>query len=211
MMIKKNLKTMIITSIVILLPILMGVSLWDQLPEKIATHFNSNGVPDGWSSKEFAVFGLPIFLLVVHWFCVAVMGTDPKSKNISDKMTLLALWLCPVVSIVGCGSTYLYTLDNSINTIQSGTLLLGCIFLVVGNYLPKMKQSYTLGIKLPWTLNSEENWYRTHRFAGYIFMLGGAIVIFAGFIQQFWLTLVALIFMAALPAIYSYSLYKKGV
>ena len=210
-MIKKNLKTMIITSIVILLPILMGIYLWDQLPEKIATHFNASGVPDGWSSKGFAVFGLPIFLLVVHWFCVAVMGTDPKSKNISDKMTVLVLWLCPIVSIVGCGSTYLYTLDNSINTTQPATLMLGCVFLVVGNYLPKMKQSYTLGIKLPWTLDSEENWNRTHRFGGFTFMIGGLIMIVAGFLQQFWLIFIAIVVIVGLPTLYSYSLYKKGV
>ena len=210
-MIKKNLKTMIITSIVILIPILVGVCLWNQLPESVATHFDSNGNPDGWSSKGFAVVGLPVLLLVVHWFCVAITGTDPKHKNISDKMMLLVMWLCPIVSIFGCGSTYLYALDDSVNTTAMGSLLLGCIFLVIGNYLPKMKQSYTLGLKLPWTLNSEENWNRTHRFGGYTFMIGGFIMILAGFTQQFWLSIPALIIMSGLPTIYSYMLYKKGI
>lgn len=210
-MIKKNLKTMILTSVFILAPIVVGIFLWDKLPAEMATHFDSNGKPDGWSSKEFTVFGMPLFLLAVHWFCVAFTGVDPKNKNISDKMIALVLWICPVISIFGCGSTYLYAIDNSVNTTAMGTLLMGCIFLVIGNYMPKMKQSYTIGIKLPWTLESEENWYRTHRFAGYTFMIGGVITIIAGFIDMFWLTLVALLIASVLPTIYSYMLYKKGI
>ena len=115
-MIKKNLKTMIITSIIILAPIVAGLLLWDQLPAEIATHFGSDGEPDGWSSKEFAVIGLPLFLLAVHWFCAAFTGVDPKKENISNKMMTLVLWICPVIAIVGDGSMYLYALNNSINT-----------------------------------------------------------------------------------------------
>ena len=210
-MIKKNLKTMIITSIIILLPILAGLVLWNQLPAQIATHFGSNGAPNGWSSKGFAVFGIPLILLVVHWLCVAFTGTDPKNQNISDKMITLVLWICPVMSIACNASMYMYTLDSSINTTKFGMLLMGCIFIVIGNYMPKMKQSYTIGIKLPWTLSSEENWYRTHRFAGYTFMLGGVFVIVAGFMQLMWVAFVALLVMSGLPMVYSYILYKKGI
>lgn len=210
-MIKKNLKMMIITSIVILAPIVVGLLLWDQLPEQMATHFNSNGVPDGWSSKKFTVFGLPLILLAVHWFCVAVTGADPKNKNISDKMMTLILWICPVVSLVGDGFTYMYALDNSVNTTKFAMLFMGCLFLVIGNYMPKMKQSYTLGIKLPWTLNSEENWYRTHRFAGYTFMIGGIMMMASSFMELNWFVFFALFVMVGLPTVYSYWLYRKGI
>ena len=210
-MIRKNLRTMIITSIIILLPIVAGVMLWDQLPDQIATHFGPNGQPDGWSPKEFAVVGLPLILLAVHWVCAAFTSVDPKNKNISDKMMTLVLWICPVMSFAVCGSTYLYTMDNTINTTKLAMLLMGCIFVVLGNYFPKMKQSYTVGIKLPWTLNSEENWYRTHRFAGYVFMVGGVLAIIAGFMEWLVVAFVALLSMAALPTIYSFMLYKKGI
>lgn len=210
-MIKKNLKTMIVTSIVILAPIVVGLILWDKLPAQMATHFDENGVANGWSSKPLAVIGMPLFLLAVHWFCMAFTSVDPKRQNFSDKVILLVMWLCPVVSIVGNGATYLYALDNSVNTTGIGMLVLGCVFIVVGNYMPKMKQSYTIGIKVPWALNSEENWNRTHRLGGYMYMLGGAIVIISGFIQQFWLIPVALVLMAFVPMVYSFILYKKGI
>ena len=210
-MIKKNLKTMIITSIIILSPILLGVMLWEELPAEIATHFGTNGEPNDWSPKEFAVFGLPLFLLAVHWLCAAFTSVDPKNENISNKMMMLVLWIVPVVSIVGNGSMYLYEMDKSLNTTSIGTMLLGCMFLVLGNYTPKMKQSYTLGIKLPWTLNSEENWNRTHRFAGGVWMAVGVLVLIGGFAQLFWIVFVALILAVAIPTVYSYSLYKKGI
>lgn len=210
-MIKKNLKTMIITSIIILAPIVVGLLLWDKLPAEMATHFDSNGEPNGWSSKEFAVIGLPLLLLGVHWFCAAFTGVDPKKENISNKIMTLILWICPVIAIVGDGSMYLYAINNSVNTTIIGIVLVGCMFLVVGNYMPKMKQSYTLGIKLPWTLDSEENWNRTHRLAGGIWMVAGVLVLIGGFIEQFWIVLVALFVAVLIPVIYSYILYKKGV
>ncbi|MBR2046248.1 MAG: SdpI family protein [Agathobacter sp.] len=208
---KKNLKTMIITSIIILAPIVVGLILWDKLPAEMATHFGENGEPNGWSSKPFAVIGMPLFLLAVHWFCAFFTGVDPKKENISNKMMTLVLWICPVVAIFGCGSTYMYALDNSINTTSIGILLVGCVFLVVGNYMPKMKQSYTLGIKLPWTLNSEESWNRTHRFAGGIWMVAGILVLVGGFMEQFWVVFVALLLAVIIPSVYSYFLFKKGV
>ena len=210
-MIKKNLKTMILTSIIILAPIVVGLILWDKLPAEMATHFDAYGVADGWSPKELAVFGLPLFLLAVHWFCMAFTSVDPKRQNFSDKVIVLVMWLCPVVSIVGNGATYLYAMDNSVNTTPIAMLLLGCVFIVVGNYMPKMKQSYTIGIKVPWALNSEENWNRTHRFAGYMYMLAGVVTIIGGFIQQFWLVPLALVIAALIPMAYSFILYKKGI
>lgn len=210
-MIKKNLKTMILTSIIILAPIVVGLVLWDKLPAEMATHFNENGVADGWSPKEWAVFGLPLFILAIHWFCMAFTSVDPKNNNFSDKVITLVMWLCPVVSIVGNGSTYLYALDNTVNTVPMAMMLLGCGFMVVGNYMPKMKQSYTIGIKVPWALNSQENWNRTHRLGGYMYMLAGVVTVVGGFIQQFWLAIVALILAAFVPMIYSYMLYKKGI
>lgn len=202
---------MIFTSVIILAPIVAGLILWDKLPEQMATHFDANGVADDWSPKEFAVFGLPLLLLVVHWFCMAFTSVDPKKENFSDKIITLMMWLCPVISIVGNGATYLYALDNTVNTVPMALLLVGSIFLVIGNYMPKMKQSYTIGIKIPWALNSEENWNRTHRLGGYTFMAAGIITIIAGFTQQLWLVPVALITATFIPVIYSFVLYKKGI
>ena len=80
-MIKKNLKTLIITSIVILLPILAGIYLWEQLPEQLPYHWNASGEVDGWCGKPIAVFGMPFLLVAIQWICALGTAADPKKAN----------------------------------------------------------------------------------------------------------------------------------
>ena len=98
-MLKKNKKFFIGSCIIILLPMIVGFLLWNQLPAQMATHFGKNGVADGYSSKWFAVVGMYLFILAVHIFCAVVTQFDPKKKNIGSKIYRLILCICPVVSL----------------------------------------------------------------------------------------------------------------
>lgn len=208
-MIKKNLKTLIVTSIIILLPIAAGLILWDKLPEKIPTHFNTQGVADGFSGKPFAVFALPLFLLAVHWICLAVSSLDPKSQNISKKALKLVLWICPALSLLLGTVIYSFSLGYEFNISVIMNMFFGLLFIVIGNYMPKCKQSYTMGIKIPWTLDSEENWNYTHRLAGKLWVIGGFLIIFTGFLKQYWIFAVIAVIMVIIPVICSYRYYVK--
>lgn len=88
--------------------------------------------------------------------------------------------------------------------------LLGILFIAIGNYLPKAKRNYTVGIKLPWTLNSDENWNKTHRLGGILFILAGILFIANIFISSEIIVYI-MIFTFILPAIYSFYLYTKGI
>ena len=208
-MIKKNLKVLIVTSLVILLPVLAGVILWNQLPEQMPTHWDINGEVDSWSSKGFAVFFFPSLLLAIHWICVFASCADPKSKDHPPKMMALVLWICPMISLLVSSLIYSKVLgfDLSVNIIMP--LLVGLMFLVIGNLLPKMRQSYTMGIKLPWTLANEENWNKTHRFGGKVWVIGGIITMATAFVGSFWLLMAVLLAMVLIPTIYSYLLFRK--
>ena len=208
-MIKKNKGTLILTSIVLLIPILIGLILWNQLPDQIPSHWDINGEVDGWSSKAFTVFGFPCLLLVLHWVCVLASSADPGSKNYHPKMLHLVLWTCPVISLVLNALVYTAALGYQLNIEIIMPLLVGLMFIIVGNLLPKCRQSYTLGIKLPWTLANEENWNKTHRFGGKLWVVGGVITLATAFVGSFWILLGVLIVMVAAPTIYSYCLYRK--
>lgn len=208
-MIKKNLKTLIITSIITLLPILAGLILWDKLPDQIATHFNANGAADGFSSKAFGVFGLPFFLLVLHWICTIGTNADPKQKNHSDKMLTIVLWVCPVISLICSSVIYAYAMGISVDVALVMLLLFGVMFIIVGNYLPKCKQNYTIGIKIPWTLNDEENWNYTHRVSGKIWVAGGVIILLTAVFRQVWIFAVITSLMVIIPFVLSYLFYRK--
>ena len=212
-MIKKNRALIIVTSIITLAPILIGILYWNQLPDTVATHFGSDGTPNGRSSKLFDVLGLPVFIFTAHILCAFGTAIDPKRKNISPKMYRLLLGLCPVVSIVCAAAVYGYALalpmGNWLNSAFFMNLLMGIIFFTIGNYLPKCHQNYTVGIKIPWTLADENNWNLTHRFAGRLYAAVGIICVINAFIQLRWLMPGMIIVIILLPAGYSLGLYLK--
>ena len=209
-MIKKNLGKIIISSIIILLPIIAGVLLWDKLPEQIPTHFGPDGTPDQWGSKPFAVLFMPAFVLAMHWICVFATTLDPKNKNITDKTFKLVLWICPVLSILTSVITYLTALEYAVDIPLIMMLFTGALFVVIGNYLPKCRQNYTIGIKIPWTLNDEGNWNATHRFAGVIWVTCGFVLIVTSWLKFAWIIfLCAVALMMIIPVVYSYLYYKN--
>ena len=210
-MIKKNLKTLIVTSILIVLPVLAGIILWDRLPEQMATHWNAAGDIDGWTSKPFTVFGLPLILLAAQWLCVLGTLADPKKENHPVKVLHLVLWIIPVLSLVLGTITYATALGKAVRVEVIMPILIGLILAIIGNYMPKCKQNYTIGIKIPWTLNSEENWNRTHRSAGWLWTFSGIVVMLTGFFGGFWIFLIIVLLMVLAPILYSYLLFRKGV
>ena len=210
-MIKKHLKTLIITSILTLLPILAGLYLWNQLPEQVPCHWDVNGEIDGWSSKPFFVFGLPCIMLAAQWLCVLGTAADPKKANHSDKVLHLVLWIIPVLSIILSAMTYMVALGHSVRVEVIMPLIIGLVFTIIGNYMPKCKQSYTVGIKIPWTLDSEENWNRTHRFAGRLWLVCGLGIMLTAFVGGFWVFLTIVLVMVIAPTVYSYLLHRKGI
>ena len=142
-MIKENKKKLILTSVVILVPIIIGLILWNKLPDKIPTHWNAAGEVDGWSSKAFAIFGLPGFLFVVHWVCLLASSADPKKQNIEGKVLHIVFWVCPVISVLGAVLMYGTALGMQFAVEKIIPSLVGITFIIIGNYLPKCKQSYT--------------------------------------------------------------------
>ena len=207
---KKYKVLIIVTAIICLLPILAGVILWDRLPEQIPSHWGINGEVDSWSSKPFAVFFFPTLLCGIHLLCVFASTLDPKHKNYAPQMFRLVLWICPVLSLLLNSIVYSFALGyDMLNVPMIINTLVGIMFIFVGNYLPKCRQSYTMGIKLPWTLNNEENWNKTHRFAGKLWVAGGVLILSTALWGGFGVLIGTLIVMAAVPTVYSYCLYRK--
>ena len=206
MMKKINLKLLFLTSILTLLPILIGVILWQDLPASLPSHFGLDGQADGFSSKFEVVFLIPLLMMGLHLFLVVVTSLDPKASHVSPKMRTLIYWLVPFISGLVQLSIYGAALGLIGNSTRIGLMMVGLVFLVVGNYLPKTKQNYTVGIRLPWTLDSEENWNKTHRLAGRLWVLGGLIILVNGFLS--WAVLYVffgvLLVMVLVPIFYSY-------
>ena len=211
-MIKKKLKFVIITSVVTILPMFFGFFMWNKLPEKLPTHWNFEGVIDGWSSKPFAVIFMPLIMLAFHLICTLAISIDPKNRNVNRKIFGLVLWICPVMSLLCSTATYAAALGYDVRVEFIIPLFMGILFLIIGNYLPKCKQNYTIGIKIPWTLNNEENWNKTHRLAGVVWTVCSLVIIVGAFFKHavVYTTFIPIAVMVFVPIIYSYIYYRKN-
>ena len=204
-------KTTLLTSLACLLPILLGVVLYNKLPDTIATHFNSEGVADGFSSKTFTVFGLPSIFLLTNLFVSFMINNDPKKTNVSQKMKNIFLWLVQAISIIVMSSTFAIAMGIKLSIETIVLSMLGGLFIVLGLLLPKLKRNYTIGIKLPWTLNDDYNWEKTHQLAGLVWSIGGIVLFINGlFNLASSITIIVVILLVLIPTIYSYLIFKKG-
>lgn len=208
----KNKKYMIVTTVVTLLPVLVGLLLWDRLPEKLPTHFGIDGAADGWSGKGFGVFGVPLILLLFHWICYACTLLDKQNQGHNRKVLDLVGLIFPGMSIVFAVLIYSHALGLELNLGSFLFPMLGLMFILMGNWMPKIKQNTTLGIKIKWTLYNEENWNKTHRFAGWCWCLGGIGFCLMGFVPEdtlVFLLPLEVILLALVPTVYSWRLAKK--
>ncbi len=211
-MIKQNKWKLILSSLLILLPVLFGFCIREHLPEQIASHWGPDGTADGFSSPLTAILLMPLFLLILHWIGILVTFRDNRKNEQNKKVLAMVFWICPVISLFTNGFMYAVALGMEIHAGMIILLMMGVTFLVIGNYLPKCRQNRTIGIKISWTLANEENWNATHRFSGKVYVIIGILCLAAAFLpgKVFpWITLALILPAVLIPVLYSYIYYRK--
>ena len=209
---KMNKKQLILTSFVIVLPALIGAFFWKALPEQIPTHFGIDGQADGYSSKLFTLVAFPILFVLFQIIALASLERVSVKVTVPAKMRKLYAWIVPALSFIVQGSIYANALGIVKNSPTLVTAFLGMLFIVIGNYLPKTKRNYTIGIRLPWTLSDDKKWYKTHRMAGKLWVLGGLLILLESFVQVAmpYVMGVVIAIMIIAPMIYSFLLSRKA-
>lgn len=209
-MIKHNKYKIIVSSLVTILPLFIGLILWNKLPDKIVTSFGWYGEANGYNSRAFAVFGLPLILLLVNLICIIATSADPRRKNISNGMFSLVISIVPLCSVI-CGvCIYGNAMGYVLKVENIMSIFIGVLFIVLGFILPRCKQNYTIGIKLPWTLHDEDNWNKTHKLAGKVWIIGGVVMVFVGLLQSKVLFFSVIAALVLIPTVYSFLLYKNN-
>ncbi|WP_236784743.1 SdpI family protein [Anaerococcus ihuae] len=195
----------------IILFALVNIIFYKKMPETIPTHWNINNEIDDYSSKFSAFIKTPIFLILLNIFSCFMLDNDPKNINKNKLIILIGKATVPLVLLITFMISVFYGLGKGINVTVMVSLFVGFLLIVIGNYLPKTKRNYTVGIKLPWTLNSDENWRKTHRLGGYTFILGGLAFLLSPFVGNQYLVLITIAIIFFVPMIYSFYLYKNGI
>ncbi|NBK23417.1 MAG: DUF1648 domain-containing protein [Spirochaetia bacterium] len=203
-------KTMIITTSVCLLPVILSSFLYGRLPDQVPIHFNLAGEADNYASKAFGAFLLPLLLALGNFLLQFVLNNDPKREQ-GQPLREMSKWILPILSLLLTPITLFKALGYDIRIEKVVPVFVALLFLVIGNYLPKCKHNYTVGIKIPWTLASEENWNRTHRFAGWVWSVASSLLLVSALTGWFLpaIGIVSLTAMVVGPVIYSFLFYKK--
>lgn len=167
-----NWKILIITSIVCLLPIVLGIIFYQQLPEQIPVHFNINNEADNYASKNFALFGIPIILTGLQIFCCVITDWKENKETQRPRFITIIKWLIPILSIVISTILIEIPLGSTVDVRKSICLVIGILFIVTGNYLPKMSYEMAKGKIHP--MPKDEGEYRQMvRMLGYTFVISG--------------------------------------
>lgn len=198
--------------IINIIPFIMGGIYYNQLPETMATSFDFNNHANGFSSKPMVLFGIPMILVLVYILAYFFTSQDPKRSNQNEKVVAFVLVIIPILNLIVSGMIISVNLGNKVDIGLIINIFIGILFTGLGNYMPKIKRNYTIGIRLPWTLDNDYIWDKTHRFAGYIWSIGGIIYLIAAFFlkdySHYFIPVIILI-LTAIPTVYSYMIYRS--
>lgn len=184
-----------IPALAIAIDLAVALAFWRQLPERVPIHWGMDGRPNGWASRTFAAFGIPLLAILLWGFMVWVPRIDPRYTNITrfrpsyDATVAATIAFVVVVHLAALGVSLGWPFR--IDTVVS--VAMGALLIVIGNLLPRARPNFTFGVRTPWTIEDARVWARSNRIGGYLLVAAGTVTIGAAFLPGAWPVTVALI------------------
>jgi len=206
----------IVFTVISFIPAIYLLAMWQILPTTVPTHFGLNG-PDQYRSKEY-LRTLVIILSAVtagsYFLLQYIHKVDPKRTNKPQAPIFGKLAAGMVLFLSAINIVLVYTaLHTGAGTERITMILSGLLFAFLGNIMYSIKPNYFAGIKVPWTLNSEYNWRKTHQLAGVIWFVGGVLLTIASLVLNYEIVSRAMVFVVGVfvvvPIVYSYIIFRK--
>jgi immunity protein, SdpI family len=205
----------VIILIQIALSFYLGLPLADDA--KVPSHWNLQGEVDGWTGKYQSIIMFPLINIVLFCLMFFFPSISPRYRNdpenfdkiLPSSLNLLVFFFAAIhIFTILIARGYLPTENLFV------FILLGLLFILVGNLLPKVPANFYLGVRVPWTLSSDVVWKKTSKITGKYFAIGGVIFIIIGVIGKItvivkMLIILVLTLIIVLPILYSFSVYKK--
>lgn len=193
--------------------VVFSLAVYGRLPERVVTHWNAMGEPNGYSSRLVAAFLLPGTTVALWGLLRAVPYIDPRRANIEkfrdtyEIMIVMFVLLLTVLHVLVLGNA----LGWPIPVARVTPIAVGALFVVLGNLLPRFRSNFFMGIRTPWTLSSETVWTKTHRVGGYLMVAAGVLIMAAAFLPArffTWVVLFAAFGMGIAVLVYSYVVWR---
>ena len=207
--------TTILVLLMIMAATLAGLLLWNRLPDQMASHWNVNDQVDGYMSKPWGVFMMPLITLGMFVLFLVVPSIDPLKASIAQFREAFNMFIVLIVAFM----LYIHALTLAwslgYDDFKMSTSMLpamGLLFIFIGFMLRKAKRNFFIGIRTPWTLSSDTVWNKTHQLGAILFMASGILAFIGGIfggMTAFWFLFVPLIGSTLFLLIYSYVLYQR--
>jgi uncharacterized membrane protein len=205
--------TAIISFSLIALALIVGLVLYTRLPDPMPSHWNAAGEVDGYMSRFWGVFLMPIIMVVLVPLFFAIPHIDPLKANIAKFRGVFNWFIVAFVvyMLFIYGLTLAAALGYQFNMTYMLLPVVGLLFIGIGYMMEKAKRNFFIGIRTPWTLSSETVWDETHKLGAKMFMIAGVVTIVSAFLGEFgvWLLLAAILTAAFVPIVYSYILWRR--
>ena len=198
-MIRENKLKYLISCILIVLPSLIGITV---------AKTSGTGAIKG---VAYFTWIMPIVLLALHTFLLWFTRRVDSVKQ-SKKIENIIFFTIPALSVYVSAISIALMLGSDINVSMIVAILMGAMFIIMGNYMPKAKRNRTFGIKLRWTMANDDNWVATHRLAGKMFVIAGIVSFALAFLPATAMIISLVVILALVvivPIVYSYRFYKR--
>jgi len=209
--------TTIIILLMLVIGIVAGLLLWNRLPDQMASHWDVNDQVNGYMSKTWGVFLMPLIVLGMSVLFLVIPSIDPLKANIAKFREAFNMFIVLIVAFMLYihGLTLAWNLGYT-NFKMSTSMLpaMGLLFIFIGFMLRKAKRNFFIGIRTPWTLSSDTVWDKTHQLGAILFMASGVLAFVGGIfggMTAFWFLFVPLIGSTVFLLVYSYVLYQREV
>ncbi|MEI2330267.1 MULTISPECIES: SdpI family protein [Priestia] len=185
-----------------------------HLPATMPIHWGANGEADGFATKINAMI-LTVGIMVLIYFIIAfVPRIDPRKENYKyfSKTYNIVLNAVLLLFFFVNMSTILQGLGYNVPMSYIAPIMAGLVFIIIGNYLQRVRSNYFMGIRTPWTLSNEIVWKKTHRLSGKLFFIGGLLILISAFLPDGYKSVImwgSIVLCVAIPYLYSYVAYKK--
>lgn len=207
----RNKKSIVISFLLLIVSLVLGAVFYNKMPDMLPTHFGFDGTADKYSSKASALFNFPFIMACVQALLIFQLNKDPRKKYQNEKLYVVSLYIIPILTLVISVITITIGLGAKVDVSKIVFIMISILFIVMGNFLPKAKRNYTMGIRNQWTLSSDYIWEKTHRVAGFSFVGSGILgLICAVLLKNAGFVIFGMIILAVIvPTIYSYVLYER--
>jgi len=209
--------TTIIVFVIIIGITVAGTVLWNQLPDPMASHWNEKDQVDGYMSRFWGVYMMPLVTIGLFLIFLLIPNIDPLKANIAQFRGTFNLFITVMVAFMAYVHILTLRWNLGYTDLGIGQAMLpamGLLFIVIGSMLRKAKRNWFIGIRTPWTLSSDSVWDEIHRLGGILFMLSGVIAIIGGFFGgmiAFWSIMIPIFGTSIFLVVYSYVLYQREI